>query len=157
MHHNPVGLHFELSPSFHKLAIELFGFRFVKAMQLRGQPPVAPMGKHRQGHVHIDVEPHLTGQTVEVKEIDADAEAILDAIASSVAGYEVPCTGIEVVGYEEGRVGMPQAVNSYLPYGAGVSTECRRLVHITDLLVAAFGDIDDRSTPGRGWEGMEAT
>src|SRR6266700_4462472 len=122
MHHNPVGLHFELSPSFHKLAIELFGFRFVKAMQLRGQPPVAPMGKHRQGHVHIDVEPHLTGQTVEVKEIDADAEAILDAIAAGVAGNEVPGTGVEVVGHKEGRLGMPQAVHGHLPYGASISS-----------------------------------
>ena len=89
MHDKPVGLNFELSPSCHELAIELFGLRFVKAMQLRGQPPVAPMGKHRQGHIYIDVEPHLTGQTVEVKKIDADAEAVLDAIASGVANDSV--------------------------------------------------------------------
>src|SRR4029453_17995728 len=124
MHHNPVGLHFELSPSFHELAIELFGLRFVKAMQLRGQPPVAPMRKNCQGHVHIHVEPHLTGETVEVKEIDADAEAILNTIASGVAGDEVSGTGVEVVGHKEGRLGMPQAVHSHLPYGASVPTEC---------------------------------
>jgi hypothetical protein len=61
VHYKPVGLDFELSPSFHELAIGLFGLCFVKAMQLRSQPPVAPMGKHRQGHVYIYVEPHLTG------------------------------------------------------------------------------------------------
>jgi hypothetical protein len=42
---------------------------------------------------------------------------------------------------------MPQAVHGYLPYGASVPTECRRLVHIADVLVAAFGDIDDRPMP----------
>ena len=57
MYHKPVGLNFELSPSFHELAIELLGLCFVKAVQWRGQPPVAPMGKQRQGHVHIYVEP----------------------------------------------------------------------------------------------------
>lgn len=156
-HHKPVGLDFELSRRFHELALELFGLRFVKAMQLRGQPPVAPMGKHCQGHVHIHVEPHLTGQTGEVKEIDADAEAILNTIASGVAGDEVPGTGVEVVGHKEGRLGMPQAVHRHLPYGASVPPECRRLVHLADVLVAAFGDIDHRSTPGSGGEGLEAT
>ena len=157
MHHNPVGLHCELSPSFHKLALELFGLRFVKARQLRGQPPVASMRKHCQGHVHIHVEPPLTGQTVEVKEIDANAEAILNTIAPGVAGDEIAGTGVEVVGHKEGGVGMPQAVHGHLPDGAGVPTECRGLVHLADVLVAAFGDSDHRSTPGSGWEGMEAT
>src|SRR2546422_7288797 len=55
-HHNTVGLDFELSPSFYELAIELFGLRFVKAMQLRGQPAVAPMSQHGQGHIHIYIE-----------------------------------------------------------------------------------------------------
>ena len=156
-HHNTVGLDFKLSSNFYELAIELFGLRFVKAMQLRGSPAVAPMSKHCQGYVHIHVEPHRTGQTVEVKEIDADAEAILHTITSGVAGDEVPGTGVEVVGHKEGRLGMSQAVHSHLPDGASVPTECCRLVHIADVLVAAFGDIDHRSTPGRGWEGMEVT
>jgi hypothetical protein len=52
---------------------------------------------------------------------------------------------------------MPQAVHGYLPYGASVPTERRRLVHIADMLVAALGDSDDRSTPGRRWESLEAT
>ena len=107
------------------------------------------MCKHRQSHVHIYVEPHLTGQTVKVKDIDADAKAILDTIASNVAGDEVPCTGIEVVGYAEGRVGMAPAVNGPLPYGTGVPTQCRRLIHIADVLVTALGDIDHCPAPGR--------
>jgi hypothetical protein len=107
MYYKTVSLDFELSPGFHELAIELFGLRFVKTMQLRGQPSVAPMRQHCQGHVYIHVEPHLTGQTVEVKEIDADAEAILDAIPTGIADNEVSGTGIEVVGHKEGRLGMP--------------------------------------------------
>jgi hypothetical protein len=156
-HHKTVGLHFELSPGFHELAIELFGLRFIKAVPRRGQPSVVPLRKHGQGHIPIPVEPHLTGQTVEVKEMDADAKAILNPIASGVAGDEVSGTGVEVVGYKESRLGMPQAVHGHLPYGARVPTECRRLVHIADVLVAAFGDIEHRSTPSRGWEGVEAT
>jgi len=65
------------------------------------------MGKHRQGHVYIYVEPPLTGPPGEVKEMDADAEAILHAMASSVAGDEVPCPRIAVVGQKEGRREMP--------------------------------------------------
>ena len=85
-----------------------------------------------------------------MKEIDADAEAILNTIASGVAGDEVPGTGVEVVGHKEGRLGMSQAVHRHLPYGASVPPECRRLVHIADVLVAAFGEIDYRPAPSRG-------
>jgi hypothetical protein len=52
---------------------------------------------------------------------------------------------------------MPQAVHGHLPYGTSIPPECRRLVHRADVLVAAFGAIAHCSTPGRGWEGMEAT
>jgi hypothetical protein len=55
------------------------------------------------------------------------------------------------------RVGMPQAVHSHLPYGAGVPTQCRRLVHRADVGVAAFGAIEHCSAPGCGWEGLAAT
>jgi hypothetical protein len=114
------------------------------------------MRQHRQGHVHIHVQPPFAGQTVEVKEIDADAEAVLDAMASGVAGDEVPGTDVEVVGHKESRVGMPQAVHGHLPYGTSIPPECRRLVHRADVLVAAFGDINHRLTPSRGWESLEA-
>ena len=78
-------------------------------------------------------------------------------MAPGVAGDERSGPGVEVVGHQEGGVGMPQAVHGSLPYGASVPTECRGLVHRADVLVAAFGDIEHRSTPGSGWEGMGAT
>ena len=86
-HDHTVGLDFELSTSFYELAIELCGFRFVTAMQRRGQPALAPMSQHGQGHIHIAIEPHLTGQTVEVKEIDARSQAVFDAVAPRVVHH----------------------------------------------------------------------
>ena len=35
MHHNPVGLDFELAPGFHELAIELLGLCFVVTLQMK--------------------------------------------------------------------------------------------------------------------------
>ena len=157
MYYKTVSLDFARSPGFHELAIELFGLRFVKTLPLRGQPAVAPMRQHCQGHVYIHVEPHLTGQTVEVKDIDAAAEAILDAMPAGIAENEGSGTGIEVGGPKEGRLGMPSAVHCYLPYGASVPPEGRGLIHLAPLVVAAVGDIDPCSAPSRGGEGLEAT
>jgi hypothetical protein len=42
------------------------------------------MGKDRHGNLHIDVEPHLTGQAGEVKDIDADAQAVLYTILKAL-------------------------------------------------------------------------
>src|SRR5712691_5700463 len=75
-----VSVHFEQATGFHKLAIELFGLRFVEPMQLSGQPPIAAVGQDSQGDIHVHMEAHLTGQAIEVKEIDTNAEAVLDAV-----------------------------------------------------------------------------
>jgi hypothetical protein len=78
-------------------------------------------------------------------------------MAPGVAGAEVAGTGVKVVGHQEGGVGMPQAVHGHLPSGAAVPTEGRGLVPIADVWVAALGESEHHATPGRGWEGMQAT
>ena len=157
MHHTPVGLDCELSPGFHALARELLGLRCVTAIPLRGQPSVAPLRKHRQGHVHSHVAPHCTGQTGEGQDMDAAAEAVLDAMASGGASDAVPCTAVEVVGHEAGRLGLPPAVHGHLPSRASIPMESRGLLHRAAVWMAACGDSAPCLVPGRGWEGLEAT
>ena len=48
-----VSVHCEQATGFHKLAIELFGLRFVEPMQLSGHPPRAAVGQDRQGDIHV--------------------------------------------------------------------------------------------------------
>ena len=84
-----VSVHFEQATGFHKLAIELFGLRFVEPMQPSGQPPIAAVGQDSQGDIHVHIQAHLTGQAIEVKEIDTNAEAVLYAVASSIADDRV--------------------------------------------------------------------
>ena len=149
-YHNAVGVYFELATSFHKLAVELFGLRFVEPMQLGGQPPIATIRQDGQRDIHVHIEPHLTGQAIEVKEIDTDAQAILHAIASGIADERSRALASKLL--DTTRVGSatPQAVHGQLPYRPSVPTECHGLVHIADVLVAAFGDIQDGPAPGCG-------
>ena len=156
MPHHPGGLDCELSPGVHTLAIELFGLHFVKAIPLGGPPSVAPMRQHRQGDVHLHVEPHLTGQPVAVKDMDADAAAGLDAMAPGGASEEVPCPDVAGVGHAESRLGMPQAVNGHLPYRASIPRESRGLIHLAEVWRATFGDSEHGLGPGRRGEGVEA-
>jgi hypothetical protein len=46
-------------------------------MELLGQPAVAAVGQNGQRSIQIDIEPHFTGETIEVKEVDADTECFL--------------------------------------------------------------------------------
>ena len=123
VYHNTVGLDFDPSACFHKLAIELLGLCCVEAMQLGSQPPVAPIGQDRQGDVHIHVQAHLAGETVEMKDIDTDAQTVFHAVASSIACDELPCAGVEVIGHQQRALTTPQAVEGELPYGPLIATE----------------------------------
>ena len=91
-YHDAVGAYLKLATSFYKLAIELFGFRFVEPMQPSGQPPIAAVGQDSQGDIHVHIQAYLTGQAIEVKEIDTNAEAVLYAIASSIADDQLSGT-----------------------------------------------------------------
>jgi len=104
----PGGLDGAGAPRCHALALALGGGHFGHAVPRRGQPSVAPMRPHHQGSVYIPVTPPCAGQTVEVNA--REAEAGLDAMASDVAGDEVPGPDGAGVGHVEGRGGMPWGV-----------------------------------------------
>src|SRR5215831_18802685 len=153
-YHEAVGVYVKLATSLDKLAVELFGFRFVEPMQPGGQPPIAAIRQDGQRDIDVHIEPHFTGQAIEVKEIDTDPQAVLYTIAASIADEQVSGTDVKVVGHHEGELGAPQPVHGQLPYWPIVPAECHGFVHIADVLMAAFGDIQDGSVPGLGREGM---
>src|SRR5215470_1057124 len=104
-YHEAIGVYVKLTTSFDKLAVELFGFRFVEPMQPGGQPPIAAIRQDGQRDIDVHIEAHFTGQAIEVKEIDTDPQAVLYAVASSIADEQVPGTGVEVVRHHEGELG----------------------------------------------------
>ena len=97
-HHNPFLLNLDYASGFHEFAIQLFRRSGFKTMELLGQPAVAAVGQNGQRSIQIDIEPHFTGQTIEVKEVDADTECVLNTIASGVAHDQRACTLFGVVG-----------------------------------------------------------
>ena len=98
-HNDVVGVHFKQATGFHKLAVELFGFRFVEPMQPGGQPPIASISQDGHSDIHVYIEAHFAGQAIEVKEIDTDPQAVLHTVASGIAEDQLACAGIEVVGH----------------------------------------------------------
>ena len=60
---------FHVARSLNELAVKLFGFGNVEAMQLMGQPTVAAVGKHREYGVEIHVESNFAGQTIQMKKL----------------------------------------------------------------------------------------
>ena len=140
-YHEAVGVYVKLATSFDKLAVELLGFCFVEPMQPGGQPPIAAMRQDGQRDIDVHIEAHCTGQAIEVKEIDTDPQAVLYAVAASIADEQVPGTGVEVVGHDEGELGVSSTVHGQLSYRPIVPAEGHGFVHRADVLMAAFGDI----------------
>jgi len=147
----------KLATSFDKLTVELFGFRFVDPMQPGGQPPIAAMRQDGQRDIDVHIEAHCTGQAIEVKEIAPDPQAVLYAVASSIAHAQGPCPGVEVVGHHKGERGASSAVHGQLPYRPLVPSEGHGFVHLADVLMAACGDLQDSPAPGVCGQGMQAT
>src|SRR5262249_20803273 len=130
--------------------------RLVEAVQLAGQPPVAAVGHNGQRHVHIDVEAHLTGQAVEVKEGDADAEAVFDAVPLGIADNQVAGRLGDVVGQEQRRLVPTEPGHRYLPNLPVVATQVDPFLPVADGLVAALGNVDDGLVPGGRRESTQA-
>src|SRR4029450_5927296 len=74
----------------HALARPLLGRSGVKAAQLLGAPAIAPIGPYRPGGVKIPRESHLTRHPIEVKDMHAAPQPVLDAIAAGVAHHPAP-------------------------------------------------------------------
>src|SRR5215813_4134210 len=156
VHDDPFRLDFDHTSCFHEFAIQLFGRSGVKAAQLLGQPAIAPIGQHGHGGVEIDVESHFTRQTIDVKEVHANPQPVLDAIAAGVAYDQCPCTLLGVVGQEQGRLLLSQARDRQLAQRALVPWELHRLLQVPDTLMTAVRRVDHRLAPLAGRECAQA-
>src|SRR4029450_993076 len=105
------------------------------------------MGQDSEADAHIHVQSHLAGETVEMKEIDTDAQTVFHAVASSIACDELPCAGVEVIGHQQRELTTPQAVEGELPYGPLIATEGHSLIDVAEMLVPASGAIKRRLAP----------
>jgi hypothetical protein len=91
------GGHFDVAGRDHELAIEVFGLRLGEAFEFAGQPSIAAMGDDGEDNIEVDVETHLAGEAIDMEEVDADAQAVLDAVAARVARHEVAWRDVGVV------------------------------------------------------------
>jgi len=154
-HPHAVGMDCKPAPSCDKCAVELLGFRLVKTMEPRGQPPRASVGEDGQGDIDVHRQADRTGQAVQGQDIDPAAEAVLHTVAASLAADQLPRTGGDGVGDQQRELAASQAVKGQVPQGASGPSECHRLVHRADVLGAAWGDVDPRPTPGLSWESVQ--
>ena len=70
---------------FDELAVEVLRLGLGKAMQLLCQPAVTAISDNGQGYVEVHIEPDFARQAIEMKEVDADAQAVFDAVAAGEA------------------------------------------------------------------------
>src|SRR3990172_25465 len=103
-HDPPPRFNLDGSRSLHELAIDPFGFRVPKAMQLVGQPTVTAVGQYRQDRVQVYVQSDFAGQTVQVEEIDAAPQRVFHSVAPGIIHDQLARTDREVVGQEERRL-----------------------------------------------------
>ena len=156
VHDDSFRLDFDHTPCFHEFAIQLFGRSGVKTSQLLGQPAIATIGQYGHGGVEIDVESYFTRQTIDMKEIYANPQPVLDAIASGVAYDQCPRTLLGVVGQEQGRVLPSQSRDRQLAQRALVPWELHRLIQVPDVLMTAVRHVDHRLAPLAGRECAQA-
>src|SRR5262249_14824147 len=93
---DPIGLDPYSPPCPKKTPIELLGRRLLEAAQSRPQPAIATVSDHRQRRIEVDVQPHLAGQAIEVEEVHADAQPILDPVATGIADDQLAGRLLEV-------------------------------------------------------------
>ena len=96
--HDAVILDFHDAAGLDEFAVQLFRRGLLEAAQLFAKPALTAIGQHSQGDIEIDVEPYFAGQTIQMKEIHADAQSILYAISTRVANDEVAGGLFEMVG-----------------------------------------------------------
>lgn len=134
--------HFDVAGSFDELSVEIFGLGLGEAFELAGQPPVAAMGNDGEDDIEVDIETHLAGQAIQVEEVDADAQTILDAVAACVARHQVAWRNVGVVAHEQGETFASQAGDGDLSKRAAVAVDGEGFVDIANTLMEAFRDID---------------
>src|SRR5512135_1656240 len=113
--------------------VQLLRIGLREAAQSRRQPAIAAVGDHRQRGVEVDVQPNLAGQAVEVEEVHADPQAILDPVAARVADDQLARRLLEVVGEEQRGTVAAQSRHGDPTDRALVATQPHRLLEVTDL------------------------
>jgi len=98
LHHDPLRRHRDLTGGLHELAVQVLRLRFVEPLESAGQPAVTAVADHRERDIEIDVQADFAGQTIEMEKIHADAQAILDAVASRVTDHQIARCDVGVVG-----------------------------------------------------------
>src|SRR5271165_4924878 len=84
-----------------------------------------------------------------MEEVHADAQPILDAVATRVANDQLARCLIEVIGDEQCWMVMPQPGDGDLTDRSLIAAELHRLLNVADLLVTAIGRVDDCLFPIR--------
>src|SRR5712692_4102247 len=156
VHDDPFRLDVDHPRCFHALAIQLLGRSGVKASQWLGEPAVATVGQDSHGGVKIHIASPLTRQTIEVKEMHADPQTVLDTIAARVAHNQRPRTLLRVVGQEERRRRTSESRARPLAQRALVPWEGHRLIQVPDTLMTAVRGVDHRLAPLAGRERAQA-
>ena len=135
------------------LPAQPLGLRLGEAIQFARQPAIAPVGQDRQGRIQIDVERDFAGQAVEMEEVDAAPQRILDPVAARVARDDLPSGLVEVVGQDERGLVASQAGDGNLSQFPLVVGDVDGLLKIPDVPMAAVSECRSRCVAMRnaGW------
>ena len=136
----------------HALARQLLGRSGVKAAQLLGAPAIAPIGPYRPGGVKIPRESHLTRHPIEVKDMHAAPQPVLDAIAAGVAHHQRPRPRLRVGGQAQRRRRTAQSRDRPWAPRARVPWEVHRLLQVPETVLTAVRRGEHRLAPWAGWE-----
>jgi len=94
--HYPIGLNFHLTARLDEPAVQLLRLDFLQTTQPRGQPTVTAVRQHGQGYVQVHVQADLARQAVQVEEVDADTQGVLDTIPPGIAGDQVSGADLDI-------------------------------------------------------------
>ena len=100
----PARFHLDGTGSLDELTVEPLGLRIAKAAQLVRQPAVASLGDDGEDCIQVHVQSHFACQTIQVEEIDAAAQRILNSVASSIVDDQVAGSARGIVGQEQSRL-----------------------------------------------------
>src|SRR5271167_1940158 len=129
------------------LPAEFLGLRISETVQLVRQPAIAPVGHHGQGRIQIRVERNFACQAVEMEEVDATSQRILDPIAPSVPCDDPPSGFIKVVAQKERGFVASQTGGCDLSQFSPVIGYANGLLKVSDVLMSAFRIIDHSTPP----------
>ena len=115
------------------LPAQALGLRLGEAVEFARQPAIAPVGQDRQGRVQIGVQRDFAGQAVEMEEVDAAPQRILDPIPAGVTRHDLSSGLVAVVGQQERGLVASQAGDGDLSQVPLVVGDANELLKISDV------------------------